>query len=233
MQHQDAIRTHAAERYVLGEMAPAEREAYEEHYFACAACADELSATVTFVDNAAAVASSGPGTATRARRQEAPATMPRERWWRRLLTAPPSGLVPALGAAVVVLVAVAAYQGFAVIPGLRQQLQDFDAAQSVPTVAMRTAARGAGPVLTVGPQHAYVVLQADLLPAAGVSRYTAALSSANGREQFRTSVPAPALGMPVTLLVPVRDLAPGDYTLVFREDGGAEAGRFIFTLARQ
>src|SRR5690349_18926838 len=44
MQHQEAVDTLACERYLLGEMADAERDAFEEHYFACAECADDVRA---------------------------------------------------------------------------------------------------------------------------------------------------------------------------------------------
>ncbi|HEY6351193.1 MAG TPA: hypothetical protein VI636_17455 [Candidatus Angelobacter sp.] len=45
MNHEFAIGSKAAERYVLGEMNEAERDAYEEHFFSCAVCAEEVKAT--------------------------------------------------------------------------------------------------------------------------------------------------------------------------------------------
>lgn len=42
MEHQAAIETQAAERYTLAEMSEDEREAFEEHYFGCAICADDV-----------------------------------------------------------------------------------------------------------------------------------------------------------------------------------------------
>jgi hypothetical protein len=244
MQHEDAIRTHAAERYLLGEMGPDERELYEEHYFSCERCGNELSATAAFLDNARVVltplvspmagagpsASIGVAGATRHGSERRNGS-----WWQRVFGAPRHGLVPALGFAVAVLVAVVGYQNLAVIPDLREQLAGRDVAQGVPTVALRSAARGTGPRLLLNTTHTYAVLQADVLPEPGVKSYTASLVAADGREQFRTSLAAPEIGLPVTLLVPVRDLAPGDYTLVFHEGDatGREAGRFIFTLERQ
>lgn len=41
-QHQQAIRTLAAERYMLGQMTDAEREIFEEHYFNCRFCAEAI-----------------------------------------------------------------------------------------------------------------------------------------------------------------------------------------------
>jgi hypothetical protein len=43
-QHQQAIRTLAAERYMLGEMTDDERETFEEHYFNCRFCVEDVKA---------------------------------------------------------------------------------------------------------------------------------------------------------------------------------------------
>src|SRR5262249_28456042 len=44
MDHNEAVSTLAAERYLLGEMTPAERDAFEAHYFDCVDCADDIRA---------------------------------------------------------------------------------------------------------------------------------------------------------------------------------------------
>jgi len=52
MDHSEAVRMQAGEKYVLGELSPVLREEYEEHFFACVACALEVKAAAAFVDNA-------------------------------------------------------------------------------------------------------------------------------------------------------------------------------------
>ena len=52
MDHNEAVRMRAAEKYVRGELSPVLREGYEEHFFACVACALEVKAAAAFVDNA-------------------------------------------------------------------------------------------------------------------------------------------------------------------------------------
>ena len=42
MDHQEAVNTLASERYQLGEMSERERDAFEEHYFSCAICAESV-----------------------------------------------------------------------------------------------------------------------------------------------------------------------------------------------
>lgn len=49
MEHEEAIKSLAAERYLLGELAESEREAYEEHLFSCPACFEQVKAGTEFV----------------------------------------------------------------------------------------------------------------------------------------------------------------------------------------
>jgi len=49
MDHNEAVRLHAAEKYLLGKLAKEQHAEYEEHYFDCSACAEEIKATVAFM----------------------------------------------------------------------------------------------------------------------------------------------------------------------------------------
>lgn len=48
MNHDDAMEMMAAERYILGELEPAERDAFEEHFFDCTVCADDIRDSAKF-----------------------------------------------------------------------------------------------------------------------------------------------------------------------------------------
>ncbi len=52
MDHEEAVRVQAAERYVLGELPAILCEAYEEHHFDCRECAIDVKAGAAFVDAA-------------------------------------------------------------------------------------------------------------------------------------------------------------------------------------
>jgi hypothetical protein len=52
MDHSEAVRIHAAEKYVLGKLPKEQHAAYEEHYFDCPACAEEIKTTVAFMESA-------------------------------------------------------------------------------------------------------------------------------------------------------------------------------------
>ena len=42
MNHEEAMKAQTTERYLLGDLPENERDAFEEHYFECAICADEV-----------------------------------------------------------------------------------------------------------------------------------------------------------------------------------------------
>ena len=52
MDHDTAIRIQAAERYVLEEFPPEERAEFEEHFFECQECAEEVRSATIFAANA-------------------------------------------------------------------------------------------------------------------------------------------------------------------------------------
>jgi len=49
MEHTEAVETLACERYLLDELTPEDREAFEEHYFGCAECAADVKAEAAIV----------------------------------------------------------------------------------------------------------------------------------------------------------------------------------------
>src|SRR5208282_6788733 len=56
MDHNEAVRLQAAEKYLLGDLPKEQHAAYEEHYFDCPTCAEELKATVAFMESARQIA---------------------------------------------------------------------------------------------------------------------------------------------------------------------------------
>jgi hypothetical protein len=50
MDHNEAVRLQAVEKYLLGKLPKEQHAAYEEHYFDCYACAEEIKATVAFME---------------------------------------------------------------------------------------------------------------------------------------------------------------------------------------
>src|SRR5258708_28072219 len=59
MEHSEAIRVQAVEKYLLGELRGETRDQFEDHYFSCAECADEIRAGATFLEAAKKTLASG------------------------------------------------------------------------------------------------------------------------------------------------------------------------------
>src|SRR6266542_7063905 len=55
MDHAEAVQLRAAERYMLGELAPHVIEQFDQHYFSCSRCAQEVLITAAFLENLRAV----------------------------------------------------------------------------------------------------------------------------------------------------------------------------------
>ncbi len=110
MDHAEAARTAAIDKYLLGELPEPEREAFEEHFFSCPECARQVSLGAVFKANARAVMNQAGGLAAIAPEGRRP-------WfgwnlaWNFRMAAAMAG-----AAAVAILVG---YQNFILIPQLR------------------------------------------------------------------------------------------------------------------
>ena len=98
MDHNVAHETQAVERYLLGEMPLEERDAFEEHYFACQDCAEQVRAGASLTSDL-----------KRVLREGIPArTAPWASWLRWPVLAP--------ACAAMFLAVVVGYQNLAVLP---------------------------------------------------------------------------------------------------------------------
>jgi hypothetical protein len=104
MDHDYAVKSEACEKYLLGELSPELRDAYEDHYFSCAECAIQLrSAVETFGASRQIFAE-----------QRAVAAVPLPAGWLDWLR--PAFAAPVLAA----LLLLVGYQNFVTIPLLKQ-----------------------------------------------------------------------------------------------------------------
>jgi hypothetical protein len=226
MDHEQAVKMHAAERYLLDELSQEERDDFEEHYFVCVNCADEVRAAFSFADNTRAVFS-----------EEAAAVPPpvmaksraRVDWfaWMRPAWAP---------IAAALLLSITLYQSFLVIPALRQDLSDATGAQVLPTVVARSATRGDDSAIVIGERDRFVHLILDINTAASVSSYMCEVRDESGNLRFNVAAAAPQAGS-LNLLLPASGLQSGRYTITLRPVGAdlqpaSEAEQYTFLLQR-
>jgi hypothetical protein len=208
MDHTDAINQGAAERYALGEMDSFERDEYEEHFFDCPECADEVKAAAIFLDNARAVVSEEkkgfPGDPL-----DRPVRNTRSRSMKALFWPMPYGAAAAAG----LLLSVAGYQGFVVAPALRHELQGAQALQSAPWYFL-SVSRGETPVVTVSGVERKVGLTLSRSSDRLYPFYRCEVRDASGRAVLSSVIAAPAGRDELQVLVPADRLVPGNYVLV-------------------
>lgn len=229
MDHQEAIRIKAAERYVLGELGGELREQYEEHYFTCPECSSELRSAAAFATMARDVFS--------AETAGLPATSPREP--RAVFFA--FFLRPAMAMAAIVLLAlVVGYQNLRVIPRLRTAVSQSDAPVALTSFSLIGAnSRGAAAASIAPPPGRPFSLFLDIPPQNQFPIYTCELEDAAGARKFALEVTAQQAKDTVQLLIPAGLLPAGNYAVVVRGfqnamSGGAgatEVARYPFTLA--
>jgi hypothetical protein len=238
MQHAQAIQLKAAERYVLGELSSDLREQYEEHFFSCVECAEELNLAAAFFENSRAAMGSEP-VLPPVRLPVAARQQPASSGWLDALLRP-SFAVPVFAA----LLLLVAYQTFLVIPRLKGTVTQSvatlaSAPQALASFSLITAdSRGGEPLrVTVTPGQPFS-LYFDIPPDGHYSSYVCELQNAAGKTEFSLNISAEQAKNAVQLLLPSSSLGPGKHVLVVRglgtQDGapgsGTEVARYPFTL---
>jgi anti-sigma factor RsiW len=207
MDHEVATNTHAIERYLLGEMPVTERDAFEEHYFACAECASEIrSASQLMRDMKAALAQ------YESRPQLSPPS--RLSWFRMPV------MVPTFAA--VALAFVVGYQNLAVLP-------DLEAPRSIASALILDGrTRSDAPSMKAGDALRFLTA----VDGASSARLFVELLSPSGSAVRSGEVAAPAAGRPLDVFFP-GSLSGGRYDLVVRDaKGGKELTRSTFEILK-
>jgi hypothetical protein len=219
MTHQQALAGLASERYLLDEMTEVERFEFEEHYFDCAECAEDVRLGGMIQQEARRA---GPAMAANPEAVRPAAVLTSPKWWRRPVTAAPWAVAATLALVV-------GYQSLVTVPGLRGAVGP----QSVEPVMLRGATRGAATTVAIAPGQRFVALSADLLTAPTSSSLGYEILDADRTTIASGQAAVPASGAPLMLLVPVDELrAAGRYTLTLRDsDQNAVLGEYEFDVS--
>jgi anti-sigma factor RsiW len=216
MDHAQAVGTHAVERYLLDEMAEVERHAFEEHYFSCPACAEDVRMAGLMREGARA-GFAGTQAAGADRASTVVPFRPARSW---------SAQTWLPWAAAAVLALAVGYQSFLVIPALRETVVG---PQALSPLTLRPASRGAAPTIA-RPDAGPITFAVELAGVAAGDRLTYDLLTAGGQVAASGAAPAPSPGTPLLLLIPRSAFrSTGSYTLSVRAaDSGAAAGEYRF-----
>lgn len=211
MDHSEALRLQAAEKYVLRELPEPLRDEYEEHYFGCAECALDVRAAFAFVDGSREVFQEESRTALGKDRLGV-----REGWrlWFRPLVA-----VPAFG----VLLAMVGYQNLVTIPKVREQASRGGAQIFASSYSLQGAnTRGENtPTIQVLPNESFA-LDFDFTPTRVFDSYIGQLQDATGHSVLQVSISGKNANKEEHLVVPGGLVHPGTYNLVLAGDPGAK-----------
>jgi hypothetical protein len=198
MNHNEAKDQMAVERYLLDELTPELREAFEEHYFDCPECALDLRIGATLVDEVKtlpreAAAAAAPPPATPRPEAKKPKLF---LWWRPVFAAPAFAL----------LLAVIAYQNLDTLPTLEKE-----AAQPrlLPWTLLHAETRGGGPLALQADRTQGAVLLIDLPQDAANTSYAFDLYNAHGKRIWTETAGAVGEGRTVSILIPGPVLAEG------------------------
>lgn len=208
MNHDEAIRLKAAEKYLLGELTAELRDQYEDHYFGCAECAQEVRTGAVFIDNARDVLGSGSVAVAElgAKRQPAPSGG----WWSALR---PAFAVPALA----LLLLVAGYQNAVTIPHLKTALSQSDVAQTLPSFSLISEnSRGGAPLAISVPAGKPFSFFVDIPPKGSYTSYVCEFQTESGTAELSLNISADEAKRTVQLLIPAGRLAAGKHVLVVR-----------------
>jgi hypothetical protein len=224
MDHEEALRRAAVEKYLLNEMPPPERDEFEAHFFDCQECAVDLRTTAAFLEGVKKELQ-------RSRAARPAPAAPKKPWfefsWRPAFAAPAFAL----------LLLVIAYQTAVVLPrnsGDGARLKNPEILTSLSLIGGNS--RGGNAPSAKVAEGQPLLLSVDIPTAERFSSYTCVLVAPSGAVVWRLPVSSDQAKDTVAIRVPAGGLARGDYRLIVQGHAnpvGAEAAElasYRFTL---
>jgi hypothetical protein len=176
MNHQDALREMAVERYLLGELSGESLNSFEKHLFECAECAMDVQLGATFIDNARTEFGSPQRIAAQ--------PLKRRQGWMSWFTSPWI-LGPALAACLLIL----GIQTFVVQPRMKGELaQAQTPAVLNPLVLANAGPRGDSIPEIVAPEHGSFAISLDVPATGDFSSYLCSLYTPDGSLVWQTTI---------------------------------------------
>jgi hypothetical protein len=203
MEHPEAIRLMAAERYLLNELTPEQRQSFEEHFFECQECAVEVQAGDAFIQHSKKIF--GEPVAPYAPREERESRPGWMAWLR------PAFAVPVFAA----LIAVIAYQNMVSVPRLKQSASNLQPQVVASLYLTSGTLQGAEDRVIKVRSNSSFLLQVDIAADPRYSSYICELRSPSGDVVGTFPVSTEAARNTVPVLVPPQQKS-GSYKLAVR-----------------
>jgi hypothetical protein len=219
--HQEAVQTLATERYLLDEMSGADRQAFEDHFFSCESCAEDMRVAAAMVAGAKA-GFAGTESPRRVVPMVARRAIAKTAWYR-------SAALP--WAAAAALAVLTTYQAFLSVPSF-----EGESPVAIVPVTLRPASRGADAVVPLATGSTPVSLAIEINELADTRELAYTLRTADDRQIASGRAAAPAPGTPLLLLIPSGTLTAEMHYILSVHDLGPtrrELGEYRFVVARQ
>jgi hypothetical protein len=203
MDHSEAVRLMATERYLLGELSPEIREAFEEHFFECQDCAFDLRSGAVLIDEAKQKLAASTRVPAAAPAKRAAPRRDWFSWWK------PAFAAPAFAA----LLLVVGYQNFATIPSLRSAARQ---PRIAPWATLHVGTRDGAPVTVMADHNSGATLAIDVPDTTAYSSFAFTLQDPQGNVYWTGTIqtaPAENGAEPLSLVIPGMGLRPGSYAL--------------------
>jgi Putative zinc-finger len=229
--HKAAVQSLATEKYVLGELSPAERDEFEEHLSDCQRCMEDLSTAEMFIANGRAVFA-----------EHATAVPQKKNRWFSFMRWRPAPVLALSAALNVVLLGVIGYGLVAVIPPFESHLPELETAGLSETFAVRGPSRGDSQTFTVPRSTRYCVFRFDVPHEYAHYSYSirpihdgGLVSSRTGKLPVSSLLDIPSNTNTLNLTVRVASLKPGAYELqVVGSDGAGtkQIGKCVLSIVQ-
>jgi putative zinc finger protein len=212
MDHQEALRLQAVEKYILGELTPALREQFEEHYFDCPECAKDLKAVGNFVTASRLVLQDEEISSRVAPHAAALARPGWFNWLQPVISLP----------AIMALTAIVVFQLTIAIRSARKQA----AVQTVAEVYeasyhLKGATRGAEATKIVIRRDESFALDFDFIPGQIFPSYNGSLLDSSGQAVLVFGLKEEQRNKEVHLVIPAGKVRAGSYELVVAGTSGS------------
>jgi hypothetical protein len=219
MNHNEASRLMASEKYLLDELSPAEMEAFEEHLFDCNECSLDVRAGSLFLEHGK-VELANP----------TPKAIPTEGRPSRGFTWWPAFAVPAMA----ILLVVVGYQNLVTLPAMRGALAENRIPKILPAASLvSSTVRGSTPSVIEAHRGDQFLLPVDIQAQSAFQSYVVELQNPAGGVEWSLPVSSELVKNTLTLQAPGMERA-GRYEVVVlgrnAQGQDSEIGRYPFEL---
>lgn len=198
MNHSDAIQMGACEKYLLGELTAQLCDEFEQHYFECPECTQDVQAAAVFMNASREALQKSPAFARpRESREAAPARPGWFRWFRPAIAVPVFAL----------LLLLVGYQSFVTIPHLQNLASQASSSALLNPILLHPGmSRGAEPRIPVKHGQSFAVYL-DIPTQPSYPQYLVRLESASGKARDLMILSSSDIQKAPLLKMPT-DLAP-------------------------